>query len=90
MKTNIGLGIPGYDKETYNQMVNTSFTQLEKKQTPKQTIDEEPNTTEFFEMYSKLFYDIPQYGGTQSHEYLILQSSKYINYSQNLEEMQAM
>ena len=41
-------------------------------------------------MYKNLFYNIPKYGQTDSHLYLINESSEYINYEKNTEEFEAL
>jgi hypothetical protein len=38
-------------------------------------------------MYNDLFYDIPELGDINSHEYLIKKSSEYINFEANQEEI---
>ena len=37
-----------------------------------------------------MFYDIPEIGEFNSHEYLIKQSSEYINFEVNQEEIEAL
>jgi hypothetical protein len=70
-------------------MIDTSFKQLGVK-TIQQQIDETPTVDDFFQLYNELFYDIPESGETNSHEYLITKSSEYINFQQNLEEIEAL
>jgi hypothetical protein len=41
-------------------------------------------------MYNDLFYDIPELGETNSHEYLIKKSSEYIGFEANQEEITAL
>ena len=41
-------------------------------------------------MYADLFYDIPETGNINSHEYLIEKSSNYINFEPNVEEIEAL
>jgi hypothetical protein len=41
-------------------------------------------------MYNDLFYDIPELGEINSHEYLIKKSSEYINFDANQEEIEAL
>ena len=41
-------------------------------------------------MYNELFFDIPETGPTNSHEFLIQRSSEYINFEPNNEEIQAL
>ena len=41
-------------------------------------------------MYNDLFYNIPELGTTNSHEYLIKTSSEYIGFEANQEEILAL
>jgi hypothetical protein len=41
-------------------------------------------------MYNDLFYNIPELGATNSHEYLIKKSSEYIGFNANQEEITAL
>ena len=41
-------------------------------------------------MYNDLFYDIPQFGEEETHEFLIKKSSEYINFDPNQEEIEAL
>ena len=50
-----------------------------------QQIDETVTTNKFFELYNELFYDIPSYGSSNSHEYLVKTSGDYINFDQDNE-----
>jgi hypothetical protein len=70
-------------------MIDTSFKQLGVK-TVQQQIEETPTVEYFFQLYNELFYDIPELGETNSHEYLITKSSEYIDFQQNLEEIEAL
>jgi hypothetical protein len=58
--------------------------------TIKEQIALQPTTNEFFSMYNDLFYDIPELGATNSHEYLIKKSSEYIGFEANQEEIIAL
>tara|TARA_R110000868_G_scaffold300062_2_gene560370 strand:- start:1876 stop:2238 length:363 start_codon:yes stop_codon:yes gene_type:complete len=82
MAEDIKLNKTVFNKAQYSKTVDTSFNQLGVK-----TISEElaiqPNIEEFFSQYNQLFYDIPELGETNSHEYLIKQSSEYIDFSEN-------
>ena len=78
-----------YDKTQYTKVINTSFTQLGV-QTIQERIAEQPTTEEFFALYNELFYNIPELGETNSHEYLIKTSSEYINFEANQEEIAAL
>jgi hypothetical protein len=72
-----------------NSVLNTEFTQLGVKTIPQQ-IEEQPTVEDFFDLYNTLFYDIPQFGETNSHEFLIQKSSEYINFEPNQDEIIAL
>jgi len=65
-----------YNKNQYERVINTSFTQLVQPQVTSSL----PTITvaEFFQNYQELFFSIPKFGGTNSHEYLIKTSGEYI------------
>ena len=89
MSENIDLNKTVYNKTQYEKTIDTSFNQLGV-QTIQEQIDQQPSVGEFFDLYNSLFYDIPERGSNTSHEYLIQQSSEYINFSQNNDEVNAL
>jgi len=89
MSENIDLNKTVYNKTQYEKTIDTSFNQLGV-QTIQEQIDQQPTVEEFFDLYNSLFYDIPERGSNTSHEYLIQQSSEYINFSQNNDEVNAL
>jgi len=89
MSENVNLNKQVYNKGDYSKVINTSFTQLGV--TPIQIqIESQPNVNEFFNMYNDLFYDIPELGNTNSHEYLVKKSGEYIGVGVNQEEILAL
>jgi hypothetical protein len=80
MSENINFNKQVYNKNDYQKVINTSFTQLGV-QTIQEQLNTQPTTDEFFAMYNDLFYNIDELGNINSHEYLIKTSSEYINYS---------
>jgi HAMP domain-containing protein len=90
MSEDIKFGKTVYDKNQYEKLVNTSFSQMDPDVNIQQALEEEPTTTEFFEMYNNLFYQIPKEGSEDSHQYLIEQSSEYINFNANQAEIEAL
>jgi hypothetical protein len=78
-----------FDKNTYSKVINTSFTQLGVTPISEQ-INNQPTVDDFFEMYNDLFYDIPETGEVNSHEFLIKKSSEYIGFEANQEEIEAL
>ncbi len=90
MSENINISsTTSYDKRQYTKVINNSFTQLGVKSIQEQ-ITVQPTVNEFFNMYNDLFYNIPELGATNSHEYLIKTSSEYINFDANQEEIAAL
>jgi hypothetical protein len=88
MAETINIEVVGYNRIELNNTINTAFTEFAPQVS---TTASAANTTsisvsEFFDAYSALFYQIPKLGETNSHEYLVKQSSEYIGgASTNLE-----
>lgn len=78
-----------FDKDQYVKTIDTSFKEFGVT-TIFDDIQSQPTIEQFFSLYNQLFYDIPSNGEINSHEYLIKQSSEYINFEANLEEIQAL
>jgi len=79
-----------FEKRQYSKVIPTAFTQLtvQKQELVKaQTV---PTISEFFNNYNQLFFNIPQFGSSNSHEYLIKQSSQYIGEVQTNDDVQAL
>ena len=89
MSESINLQKQVYDKQQYAKVIDTSFKELGV-QTIQERIAVQPTTEEFFSLYNELFYNIPELGETNSHEYLIKTSSEYINFETNQEEIAAL
>jgi hypothetical protein len=66
-----------YDKNQYQKVIDTSFTQLVQPITTP-TGSGLPTINQFFDFYNQLFFDIPKFGEVNSHEYLIKTSQEYI------------
>ena len=79
-----------YDKNQYQRVIDTSFTQLVQPVTTTDVVVL-PTIDEFFSDYNQLFFDIPKFGETNSHEYLIKTSQEYIGLSNVVnDEIQAL
>jgi hypothetical protein len=89
MSESVNLNKQVYDKRQYTKIIDTSFKQLGVK-TIQEQIDQQPTVDEFFNMYNELFYQIPELGATNSHEYLIKKSSEYIAFDANQDEIIAL
>jgi len=77
-----------FEKRRYNNNIDTSFTQFGV--TPQIDTPTLPTVDEFFQYYTELFYLIPKEGDINSHQYLIEQSSAYVDQQQQLEEITAL
>lgn len=86
----INLNKTVFEKRQYPKIIDTSFNQLSLKFTPPAELPTPPKLDEFFKSYNDLFYDIPETGETNSHEFLIKQSSAYIDFQQVNEDVQAL
>jgi len=89
MSESVNLNKQVYDKRQYTKVIDTSFKQLGV-QTIQEQINQQPTTNDFFSMYNELFYQIPELGETNSHEYLIKKSSEYIAFDANQDEIIAL
>ena len=89
MEQKVTLNKEVFAKGQYEQVINTSFSQLVP---PSESVavDQPPTVEEFFQDYDALFFQIPKTGTTNSHEYLIQQSSEYIGYIPQNEEILAL
>jgi hypothetical protein len=86
MSENINFSKQVFNKGQYTKVIDTSFKQLGV-QTIQEQIAAQPTVNDFFSLYNELFYNIPELGETNSHEYLIKTSSEYINFEANQEEI---
>lgn len=82
MSEEINLNKTVFNKAQYAKTIDTTFSELGVI-TVQEAIDSQPTVDEFFSLYNQLFYDIPEFGQINSHEYLIQQSSEYINFEAN-------
>jgi hypothetical protein len=78
-----------FDKSQYVQVIDTAFSQLGVASISA-SAEEQVSLEEFFGLYNDLFYDIPSYGETNSHEFLVKSSGEYINFDQIAEEILAL
>jgi hypothetical protein len=66
-----------FEKKAFNDTINTTFTELTSSVViPTSSVL--PSITEFFDYYQALFYQIPKFGDTNSHQYLVISSQNYI------------
>jgi hypothetical protein len=89
MSESVNFSKQVFNKGQYTKVIDTSFKELGVQSIQEQIITQ-PNVNEFFVMYNDLFYDIPELGEINSHEYLIKKSSEYILFEPNQEEIAAL
>jgi len=73
----ISLKKQAYAKEQFINTIDTNFTQLANT-LPTNAAPTQVSVDQFFQEYQDLFYIIPKFGSTNSHEYLIKTSTDYI------------
>ena len=78
MAEQINLNKIVYSKTQYERVIDTSFTQLVETTPVSPTVIPSISTAEFFQNYQEIFYQIPKFGDTNSHEYLVINSQAYI------------
>ena len=86
---NVDLRKEVFNKPQYEQVIDTSFSQLGVVSVSA-SAEDQISIEEFFGYYNSLFYDIPPTGETNSHEFLVKNSGEYINFDQIAEEILAL
>ena len=84
MAENIKLNKTVFDKTQYSNTIDTTFSELGVTLTSDE-LASQPTVEEFFSLYNQLFYNIPELGSLNSHQFLIQKSSDYINFDENNE-----
>ena len=89
-----------YNKDQFEKTINTSFTQLTSSVVFPNTSNDinvvndpvniQLQIDKFFQDYKNLFFNIPKFGSTNSHEYLVKTSSEYINFTPTDDNIQAL
>lgn len=88
MKKQINLTRNSFSKTQYPKVIDTEFSQLTPQVTEPIAV-QDVSVDEFFVLYDKLFFDIPQ-RGNNSHETLITTSTEYIGYTPLNTEIEAL
>ena len=84
MSENIRLKKTVVGKEEFSKIVDNRFTTF-----VDPTVEEDTDTIEeLFRLYSKLYYEIPVEGSSNSHEFLVRESSKLVNIEEVDESIQ--
>ena len=77
------------NKNQYEKVIDTTFSQLNGNINAAEE-DSIVSVEEFFSLYEQLFFEIPKFGESNSHEYLVKTSSDYIDFNANADEIQAL
>jgi len=72
------------NKEEFDKVIDSSFTTFVD---PAAEVDND-TVEELFRLYSKLYYEVPIEGETNSHTYLLKESSKLVNLEKDLTDVQ--
>ena len=80
---NYSLNKTQYSKTSYENVIDTSITQL---QPPPPPVVNTVTVEQFFNYYQTLFYTIPKEGAVNSHKYLVDQSGMYIGMNDSTTE----
>jgi len=86
---NVDLQKEVFNKTQYEQVIDTSFSQLGVASVSA-SAENQISVEEFFGYYNSIFYDIPPEGDINSHEFLVKSSGEYINFDQIAEEILAL
>lgn len=82
MEEQINLNKVVYSKTQYERVIDTSFTQLISVPVVSTASLPSISVAEFFQNYQDIFFQIPKFGETNSHEYLIKTSQNYLGNTQ--------
>lgn len=87
---NIQLNKQVFNKSKFKETVSVDFTQLDPSPTPTIFDLNLASLNDFFILYNKFFYDIPKEGEVNSHAFLIKESSNYVGFKTNNDEIEAL
>lgn len=83
----INLTRQEFNKNQYTQVINTDFTELGQPTGSVETV-ETISVGEFFNNYQEIFFQIPKFGESNSHEYLVKTSGEYIDFTTSDENIE--
>ena len=77
-----------FNKDDFNKVVNTQFSQL----INNQQIEETPSFTlgDFFQLYEDLFDQIPREGDINSHQYILQKEADYLGVQIDKDDVQSL
>ena len=91
MMETVNLNRQVFNKQKFNDTVDTTFSELGVQQQDPSFFDLNLATVDdFFILYNKLFFGIPKEGDINSHTFLVKESGDYVGSQQVNEEIQAL
>ena len=91
MMETVNLNRQVFNKQKFNDTVDTTFSELGVQQQDPSFFDLNLATVDdFFTLYNRLFFEIPKEGAINSHTFLIKESGDYVGAQQVNEEIQAL
>jgi len=87
---NITLKAQRFDKDKFNETVDTKFTQLVDAPNPAFFDRDLAVLNDFWYLYDKFFYIIPKLGELESHQYLAKTSGEYADFATINDEIKAL
>ena len=83
----VKLNRQAFNKESFKDTVNTEFNELGVNGNG--DVENNLSTVEdFFRLYQELFFEIPKEGETNSHTFLIKESTEYVGLEQSNQDIQ--
>jgi hypothetical protein len=90
MSKSVNLKRQVFNKNAFNNTVDTEFTQLKSIEDPSFFDINLATQEDFWILYNKFFYEIPKEGDINSHRYLVQTSGEFIDYAPQQEEINAL
>ena len=89
-KQQINLKRTVFDKNAFENTINTEFTELLNQPDPSFFDVNLATQEDFWILYNKFFYEIPKFGEVNSHLYLVETSGAYIDFNPRQAEIDAL
>jgi hypothetical protein len=89
MEKKIDINKSAFNKNQYLKTIDTTFNELGVTNIV-EDIQSTVTVNDFFNYYNELFYDIPERGEINSHEFLVKTSGEYINFNEQSDIIKAL
>mgnify|MGYP000545239190 CR=1 FL=1 len=89
MEKKIDINKSAFNKNQYVKTIDTTFNELGVTNIV-EDIQSTVTVNDFFNYYNELFYDIPERGEINSHEFLVKTSGEYINFNEQSDIIKAL